>query len=193
MCTTTVPATAAEALAMLESALGMQESALGFLAAQDAVALPAQAAADRLRALERHDAIEAAVRARLLAVFDARDGHLADGQRSTRAWLVHSTRVTKGQAGEYQAIQALARGHQVLLATWPRDTSSSSRSPCNWPSGPKPSRMSTGTRQRKSWSPPPGSALACTAAAPPATGPGRPCAAPSATWGRWHCRTWMPR
>ena len=116
MCARTVPATAAEALGMLESAQGMQQCALRFLAAQDAASLPAPAAADRLRALERHDAVEAAVRARLLQVFDAQDGHLADGQRSTRAWLVHATRVTKGQAGEYQAVQALARGHQVLLA-----------------------------------------------------------------------------
>ena len=116
MCARTDPATAAEALGMLESAAGMQESALRFLAAQDAAALPAPAAADRLRALERHDAIEAAVRARLLQVFDAQDGHLADGQRSTRTWLVHTTRVTKGQAGEYQALHGLARGHQVLLA-----------------------------------------------------------------------------
>ena len=109
MCTATVPATAAEALAMLESALG-------FLAAQDAADLPAQAVADQLRILERHDAVEAAVRARLLQVFDAQDGHLADGQRSTRAWLIHSTRVTKAQAAEYKAIQALARDHHVLLA-----------------------------------------------------------------------------
>ena len=116
MCTTTDPATAAEALAMLESALGMQESALGFLAAQDAAALPAPAVADRLRAMERADAVQAALRARLLAVFDAQDGHLADGQRTTRTWLIHSTRVTKGQAAEYQAIQALARDHPVLLA-----------------------------------------------------------------------------
>jgi Domain of unknown function (DUF222) len=116
MCTGTVPATGAEALGMLESALGMQESALRFLAAEDAAAVPAQAAADRLRALEHNDAVGAAVRGRLLAVFDAQDGHLADGQRSTRTWLVHATRVTKGQAGEYQAIQALARGHAPLLA-----------------------------------------------------------------------------
>jgi Domain of unknown function (DUF222) len=109
MCPTTVPATAAEAL-------GMVESALGFLAAQDPAVLPAQAAADQLRILERHDAIQAAVRARLLQAFDAQDGHLADGQRTIRAWLIHSTRVTKAQAAEYQAIQALARDHQVLLA-----------------------------------------------------------------------------
>ncbi len=121
MCTTAVPATAAQALALLDSAAALQESALGFLAVQDPAAqdpalLPAEVAADRLRALERHDAVEAAVRARLLQVFDARDGHLADGQRTTRAWLIHSTRVTKAQAAEYKAIQALARDHRVLLA-----------------------------------------------------------------------------
>src|SRR5580693_4208890 len=109
MCVGTVPATAAEAL-------GMLESALGFLAAEDAAGLSGQAAADRLRALERHDAIEAAIRARLLQVFDAQDGHLADGQRTTRTWLVHSLRVTRGQAAEYQAVQALASGHRVLHA-----------------------------------------------------------------------------
>ena len=116
MCTMTNPATAAEALAMLERGAGMQESALAFLAAQDEAGLPAGAAADQLRAMERHDAIEAAVRARLLQVFDAQDGHLADGQRTTRAWLVNSLRVTRGQAAEYRAVQALARSHRVLHA-----------------------------------------------------------------------------
>src|SRR5580700_10247246 len=116
MCTTTVPATAAEALGMLESAAGAQESALRFLAGQDAAGLPGQAAADGLRALERHDAVEAAVRARLLAVFDVQDGYLADGQRSTRAWLVHSLGVTKGQAAQYRALQGLVGDHPVLLA-----------------------------------------------------------------------------
>src|SRR5580704_11242496 len=96
MCTGTLPATAAEALGMLESAVGMQQCVLRFL--------------------ERHDAVGAAVRGRLLEVFDARDGHLADGQRSTRAWLVHSLRVTRGQAAEHLAVQALARSHRVLHA-----------------------------------------------------------------------------
>jgi hypothetical protein len=116
MCTTTVPATAAQALGMLESAVGMQECALRFLAGEDAASLPAGAAADQLRALERNDAVEAALRGRLLVVFDAQDGHLADGQRSTRTWLVHSLRVTRGQAAEYRAVQALAGSHRVLHA-----------------------------------------------------------------------------
>ncbi|HJY56057.1 MAG TPA: hypothetical protein VJ418_06715, partial [Streptosporangiaceae bacterium] len=116
MCSTTDPATAAEALDMLGSAAGMQERALRFLAAEDAAVLPGRAVADRLRMMERSDAIEAAVRGRLLAVFDSQDGHLADGQRTTRAWLIHSLRVTRGQAAEYRAVQALARGHRVLHA-----------------------------------------------------------------------------
>ena len=116
MCTTTVPATSAEALGMLESAQGTQQCVLVFLAAQDTAALPAQAAADQLRALERADAVGAALRGRLLEVFDTGDGHLAGGQRSTRAWLVHCLRVTRGQAAEHLAVQALARGHHVLHA-----------------------------------------------------------------------------
>ncbi|MGH3287900.1 MAG: DUF222 domain-containing protein, partial [Streptosporangiaceae bacterium] len=109
MCKMTAPATGAEAL-------GMLDTAMAFLAVEDTAGLPAEAAADRLRALERHDAVEAAVRARLLEAFDAQDGSVADGQRNTRTWLVHTTRVTKGQAAEYRALQALARGHQVLHA-----------------------------------------------------------------------------
>ena len=116
MCSTTDPATAAEALDMLGSAAGMQERALRFLAAEDAAVLPGRAVADRLRMMERSDAIEAAVRGRLLAVFDAQDGHVADGQRTTRAWLIHSLRVTRAQAAEHLAVQALARSHRVLHA-----------------------------------------------------------------------------
>jgi hypothetical protein len=41
---------------------------------------------------------------------------VADGQRTARTWLVHSTRVTRGQAAEHQAVQALAEGHRPLLA-----------------------------------------------------------------------------
>ena len=52
----------------------------------------------------------------MLAAYDAQDGPVADGQRTARTWLVHSTRVTRGQAGEHQAVQALAEGHPVLLA-----------------------------------------------------------------------------
>ncbi len=116
MSTMLVPANMDDALKMLETALGMQQCVLRFLAGEDAAGLPAQAVADQLRALERTDAVGSALRGRLLEVFDAQDGHLADGQRTTRTWLVHSLRVTRGQAAEHLAVQALARSHQVLPA-----------------------------------------------------------------------------
>jgi hypothetical protein len=109
MCTAMVPADMGEAMRLLESVMG-------FLADMDAAELPVSVLAEGLRSLEQADAVEAVARARLLAVFSAQDAAVADGQRSTRAWLVHTTRVTKGQAAEYQATEALARDHQVLLA-----------------------------------------------------------------------------
>ena len=45
MCTVTVPASAGEALEMLQSAMRMQRAALGFLAYVDAADVPAAAAA----------------------------------------------------------------------------------------------------------------------------------------------------
>ncbi len=94
----------------------MLASAMGFLADADAAQMPAGALAQCLRALEQIDAVEAAARGRFLAAFDAKDGPLADGQRTCRAWMVHCLRVTRGQAGEHQAVQALARQHRPLLA-----------------------------------------------------------------------------
>ena len=93
MCTAAVPASAGEAFGMLESLLGS-------LAGQDPAGLPAAVVAERLRALERADAVGAALRGRYLDAFDAQDGPVSDGQRTSRTWLVHSTRVTRGQAAE---------------------------------------------------------------------------------------------
>jgi hypothetical protein len=97
-------------------ALDILESVMASLAETDPADLPDEEKARRLRVLERVDAIEAAVRGRLLSAFDAAGCSVADGQRTTRTWLVHATRVTKSQAGEHQAVQALARDHPVLLA-----------------------------------------------------------------------------
>jgi hypothetical protein len=99
-----------------DQALDMLECALGFLADADATQLSAQTLAGCLRALERADAISAAARGTLLAAFDAAHGHLADGQRTTRTWLVHQTRITKAQAREHLAVAALARQHPRLRA-----------------------------------------------------------------------------
>jgi hypothetical protein len=109
MSTVMVPANAGEAL-------GMLECATGFLADLRAADMPAEALAECLRGLERADAVQAAARGGFLAAFDTKDGPLGDGQRTTRTWLVHTTRVTRGQAAEHKAVQALAQGHAPLLA-----------------------------------------------------------------------------
>ena len=100
----------------MDEAIKMLESSVRFMADAPVAELPVQLLADGLRAMERSDAVKAVARGRFLMAFEAQDGPLAYGQRSTRSWLVHTTRVTKGQAAEYRAIQALARDHQVLGA-----------------------------------------------------------------------------
>jgi Domain of unknown function (DUF222) len=102
--------------ANMDEALKMLASAVGFLAETEAAELPAEVLAEGLRAMEQADAAEAAARGRFLAAFDAQDGSVADGQRTARTWLVHVTRVTRSQAGEHKAVQALARDHRVLVA-----------------------------------------------------------------------------
>jgi Domain of unknown function (DUF222) len=116
MCTAAAPASANEALDLLRAARGMQQVALGFLSGADAAGLPTEVMAEVLRQLECADAIGAAVRGRFLAVFDAQDGHLADGQRTARSWLVHCTRITRRQAAEHKEEQVLAQAHPVLHA-----------------------------------------------------------------------------
>jgi Domain of unknown function (DUF222) len=105
----TVPAGEADELDLLQTLMGS-------LADTDPTELAQEEVARRLRVLEQVDAMGAAARGRLLEVFDAHDGPVADGQRTARAWLVHVTRVTRGQAAEHRAVQALARQHPVLLA-----------------------------------------------------------------------------
>ena len=162
MCTTTVPATAAEALAMLESALGMQECALRFLAAEDAAGLPApggrgpaagpgthrrgrgrrpRPAAGGLRRPGRAPGRRAAQHPDLAGPLDP--GHQGPGRR------------VPGGPGAGPRPPGAARGAGRGLGCSP------SPSPCSWPGGPRPSRRSTGARPRKSWSPPPGPARTC--------------------------------
>jgi hypothetical protein len=101
--------------ASADEALGLLDTAYGYLAATDPAQLPDEVVARVLRRLERDDAVQAAVRGRYLQAFDVKDAHLADGQRTTRAWLVHSLRITLGRAAEHKGVQALARDHRPLV------------------------------------------------------------------------------
>ena len=109
MCAGTGPGSAGEAL-------GIVESMLRFLAGEDAAELPPAVLAEVLRAMERVDAVNAAVRGRYLEAFDAKDGSVADGQRTARAWLVHVTGITRGQAAEHKAVQARAAATRISSA-----------------------------------------------------------------------------
>ncbi len=103
------PASGAEALAKLRSLAG-------YLADLDAASMPAEVLGRYIRELVQADAVLTAALAPMLAAYDAKDGHVADGQRSLGTWLVHMARVTRGQAAEYKAVRALHRDHQPLLA-----------------------------------------------------------------------------
>jgi hypothetical protein len=104
-----VPASMGEALDRLESSVG-------YLADLDAAQLPVEALATCVRRMVQADAVTAVAWARMLAAYDAKDGHLADGQRSLGSWLVHMARVTRGQAAQFRAMRALPRDHEPLLA-----------------------------------------------------------------------------
>jgi hypothetical protein len=103
------PASMAEALELIDSGLR-------FLAGMRKADMPSAALAAGLRALEQHDAMAAAVRGQMLAAFDAQGGPVGDGQRTTKAWMVNTTRVTRGQAAEHVAVERVAEAHPVLLA-----------------------------------------------------------------------------
>src|SRR5580658_4383307 len=109
MSATAVPAGGAEILDKLQALAGE-------LADLDAASLPAGELAACLLGMEQADAVWAVAWARLLAAFDATDGHQGDGQKTLRTWLVHMARVTRAQAAEYKAIRALPRDHEPLLA-----------------------------------------------------------------------------
>jgi hypothetical protein len=101
--------------ASADDVLDMLMTGIGYLADADPAGLPSETLAGYLRALEQADAVAAVARGKLLAAFDAADGHLADGQRTTRAWLVRRLGITRRQAGQHLATAALARQHPRLL------------------------------------------------------------------------------
>ena len=109
MSLTSSPSSGSEALAKLQSLAG-------YLADLDAASMPAEELGRYIRELIQADAVLTAALAPMLAAYDAKDGHLADGQRSLGTWLVHTGRVTRGQAAQYKAVRALHRDHGPLLA-----------------------------------------------------------------------------
>ena len=124
-----VPASAGEALAVLQGALD-------YLNDTDAASLPAAEQAACLKALERAESKHTAARAAILAAFTAQGTFSEDGQHSARTWLTWQTRVTVGAAAgavgwmrrlcAHPAVgRALAAGD--ISASWAREI-------CRWTS-----------------------------------------------------------
>jgi len=68
--------------------------------------MPAEALGQYIRELVQADAAITAALAPMLAAYDTKGKHLADGQKKLRTWLVHTARVTRGQAAQYEAVQS---------------------------------------------------------------------------------------
>ena len=117
-----------------KEALGMLRSAMGYLSAADATAMAAETQAQCLQALEQVNAMGTAARTSILAAFTSGQGYSADADYSPRAWLIHSTRITKGAAVGYTAWVRRAAAHpQVAAALAAGEMSESfARTICAW-------------------------------------------------------------
>src|ERR1700677_2980664 len=89
---------------------------LGYLAALDPTALAAEAQARCLRALEQGGAMSTAARARILAAFTAGRGYCDDADYSPTSWLIHRTRITKGEARGHVRWSRRTLTHPQVLA-----------------------------------------------------------------------------
>jgi hypothetical protein len=107
--TAPVPASAAEALALLEAAMG-------YLAAADPTTMAAETQAQALKGLERLDAVETAARATILGAFNAGKSYRAEGDYSPRSWLIHRTRITRGAAAGHIGWMRRAIAHPQVIA-----------------------------------------------------------------------------
>ena len=115
-------------------ALGMLQSAMGYLAAADATAMAAETQAHCLRVLEQVNSIGTAARTAILAAFTSGQGYSADADYSPRAWLIHQTRVTRGAAVGYTAWVRRAAAHpEIAQALAAGEVSESvARTICGW-------------------------------------------------------------
>jgi uncharacterized protein DUF222 len=127
MSSVTAPASARDALDMIQAALG-------FLAAADAAERDPEEQALVLRELELDEAVLTAARAWSLAAFTAAQGHCGDGDYSPRAWLMHHTGITRGAAAAHTAWARRTAGHRLVLAALAarQVTESYGRAICGW-------------------------------------------------------------
>src|SRR5579875_2271314 len=115
--------------------MAMARAAFGCLAAADVTALPTCEQAEFLCELERLAAVQAAVRAWLLAAFAAGQGPAAGAAHSLGAWLIHKTGVTRGAAAGREGWMRRAQAPPAVAAALAEGdvlTESVARSLCGW-------------------------------------------------------------
>jgi hypothetical protein len=95
--------------------MGMLTSTMGYLASVDFPELAEAQIADALRVLERADAVETVVRAKLIRMFDLMNGQASDGHRSVAGWLQWETAVTGGQAKAHRYWAAQVDTHAPII------------------------------------------------------------------------------
>jgi len=124
----------APTFASATEAMDMARAALGYLAAADATAMGAETQARALRMLEQAASMGTAARTSILAAFTSGQGYSSDGDYSSRAWLIHRTRVTKGAAVAYTAWVRRAAAHPEVAAALASGEISESfaRTLCTW-------------------------------------------------------------
>jgi len=127
MSAATAPASARDALAMIQAGLD-------HLAASDAAQWDPETQALVLRGLEQDEAVLTAARASALVAFTAGQGHCADGDYSPRAWLMHQTGITRAAAAAHTAWARRAHEHRLVLAAMAAGQVSESyaRAICGW-------------------------------------------------------------
>ena len=133
-------------------ALGMLESAMGYLTAADATAMAAETQAQCLQALERVNAMGTAARTAILAAFTSAQGYSADADYSPRAWLINKTRVTKAAAVGYTAWVRRAAGAPAGRRRCWRPGRCRSPTPGPSAGGPTSSRRTAGRMRTRSCS-----------------------------------------
>ena len=96
--------------------------------------MAAETQAQCLQALEQANSMGTAARASILGAFTSGQGYSADAEYSSRAWLIHKTRVTKGAAVAYTAWARRAAAHpEVAVALAAGEMSESfARTICAW-------------------------------------------------------------
>ncbi len=124
----------APVFASVSEAMEMVRAGLAFVAAADATELTTEEQAECLRRMERANSVLTAARTSVLGVFSAGKGYAADADYSPRAWLMHQTGITRGDAVCYTAWVKRAARHPELFAAMAAEEVSESyaRTLCTW-------------------------------------------------------------